>query len=91
MYGTGEGQTNPAGVDGSVNNSVFPKPLGSVSVQIGNQPANILYGGAAPGFVSGVLQLNVQIPACVSGVVPLQVKVGDGATPAGLTVAVSAQ
>ena len=59
MYGTGEGQTSPAGVDGGVNNSVFPKPIGSVSVQIGNQPANILYGGAAPGFVSGVLQLNV--------------------------------
>jgi uncharacterized protein (TIGR03437 family) len=90
LYGTGEGQTNPAGIDGNVNNTVFPEPLLEVSVLIGGQPAQILYAGAAPGFVAGVLQVNVQIPAGVSGVVPIQLKIGDATTPEGRTVAVRA-
>ncbi|MBK7928527.1 MAG: hypothetical protein IPJ98_13865 [Bryobacterales bacterium] len=31
VYGTGEGQTSPAGIDGGVANSVFPKPVLDVS------------------------------------------------------------
>ena len=81
LYGTGEGQTSPAGIDGGVNSSAFPKPLGKVSIQIGGQPAQILYAGAAPGFVAGVLQVDVQIPAGVSGTVPLQLTVGGASTP----------
>jgi hypothetical protein len=38
--------------------------------------------------VSGVLQLNVQLPAGTNGVVPLQLKIGDAGTPVGLTIAV---
>jgi len=86
IYGTGEGQTTPAGVDGAVSNSVFPKPNLPVTVTIGGRPAEVLYAGAAPGFVSGVLQLNVTIPAGVSGTVPLVIRVGEAATPAGLNV-----
>ncbi len=86
MYGTGEGQTNPPGVDGNVATSVFPKPVLPVSVQIGGRAASIPYVGAAPGFVSGVLQLNVQIPVGVTGAVPLQLQIGDATLPSPLTV-----
>ncbi len=88
LYGTGEGQTVPAGIDGSVATAVFPKPVQDVTVQIGSRAATVLYAGAAPGFVSGVLQLNVTIPAGVTGTVPISVKIGDAATPAGLNVTV---
>src|ERR1019366_9067608 len=91
LYGTGEGQTIPAGVDGNVNNTVFPKPVQLVSVTLGGQGAQILYAGAGPGFVAGVLQVDLQIPPGVSGTVPLQLIVGTGSTPAGLTVTVRAQ
>src|ERR1035441_6794037 len=87
LYATGEGQTNPAGVDGGVNNSVYPNPLAPVSAQIGGQSAQILYAGAAPGFVAGVLQVDLQIPAGVTGTVPLQLTVGNAST-AGLPVSI---
>ena len=76
LYGTGEGQTTPAGVDGGVNTTVFPKPNLPVTVQIGGQTAPVLYAGAAPDFVAGVLQVNVTIPAGVTGTVPIQLNIG---------------
>jgi uncharacterized protein (TIGR03437 family) len=88
LYGTGEGQTTPAGVDGQVNNTTYPAPNLAVTVQIGGQPAHILYAGAAPGDVAGVLQVDVLIPAGVTGTVPLQLSVGTNSTPAGLMVTV---
>jgi uncharacterized protein (TIGR03437 family) len=91
LYGTGEGQTIPAGVDGGVNTSVYPKPVLSVTAMVGGQPAQILYAGAAPDFVAGVLQVDIQIPAGVSGTVPLQLTIGTASTPSGLTVTVSGQ
>lgn len=69
----------PAGVGASVATSVFPKPLLAVTVQIGGRPANVLCAGAAPGFVAGVLQINIAIPAGLGGSLPLQVKFGDAA------------
>jgi uncharacterized protein (TIGR03437 family) len=77
LYGTGEGQTNPGGVDGSVANSVYPKPVLPVLIQIGGQTANVLYAGAAPGFVAGVLQINVSIPAGLSGASAIQINIGN--------------
>jgi uncharacterized protein (TIGR03437 family) len=89
LFGTGEGSTNPPGIDGSVAATVFPKPIEKVTVTIGGVPAEVLYAGAAPGLVAGVLQLNVVIPAnAASGNQPVVVKVGDVASQAGLTVAV---
>lgn len=88
LYGTGEGQTIPEGVDGGVATAVFPKPVQEVSVTIGGRPATVLYAGAAPGFVSGVFQLNVTIPAGLNGTLPIQVKIGEATTPAGLNISV---
>ncbi|MEO7651129.1 MAG: IPT/TIG domain-containing protein [Bryobacteraceae bacterium] len=88
LYATGEGQTNPAGVDGNVANSVFPKPILPVTVQIGGRGGEVQYDGAAPGFVSGALQVNVKIPAGVAGTVALQLRIGDATTPTGINVTV---
>ncbi len=88
LYGTGEGQTAPAGIDGSVATSVFSKPILDVSVQIGGRPANVLYAGAAPGFVAGVMQINVSIPAGLTGTLPLQIKVGEASSPTGTNISV---
>ena len=37
LYATGEGQTNPAGVDGKIATDVLPKPLLPVSVSVGGK------------------------------------------------------
>jgi uncharacterized protein (TIGR03437 family) len=63
LFATGAGQTNPGGVDGQIVVGPPPKPLGSVSVSIGGQDAEVLYAGAAPGLIAGLLQVNARIPA----------------------------
>ncbi len=90
LFGTGEGQTSPAGVDGKLANGTLPSPLGAVSVTIGGLPATVAYAGAAPGDVAGVFQVNAKIPAGVFGsAVPIQVQVGKGKSQAGATIAVA--
>jgi uncharacterized protein (TIGR03437 family) len=86
LYGTGEGQTTPAGVDGGVNTTVFPKPNLPVTVQIGGQTAPVLYAGAAPDFAAGVLQVNVTIPAGVTGTAPIQLSIGTASVSTTVTI-----
>ncbi len=77
LFATGEGQTSPAGVDGKIATDTFPKPVLPVTVTIGGAPAQVLYYGAAPFEVAGVLQINAMIPATVaSGPAPVVVQVG---------------
>ena len=78
FYATGEGQTTPVGADGRVNLPVLPKPILPVSVMIGGYSAEVLYGGAAPGTISGVMQVNARVPDAVvsSGAVPVVLVVG---------------
>jgi uncharacterized protein (TIGR03437 family) len=88
LYGTGEGQTTPAGTDGQIATSVFPKPVLPVSVLIGNVSATeILYAGAVPGNVAGVLQVNARVaPTTPSGTQSLLLRVGSFTSQTGLTV-----
>jgi uncharacterized protein (TIGR03437 family) len=86
LYGSGEGQTSPAGVDGSVATEVFPQPVLPVSIQVGGRSAAVLYAGAAPGFVAGVFQMNLRVPDGLTGAQALKAQVGAGATPDGITV-----
>ena len=62
IYATGEGQTNPGGVDGRLAVAPLPAPLLPVSATIGNLPAIVIYAGAAPTLVSGVFQVNLRVP-----------------------------
>jgi len=89
LFATGAGQTDPAGVDGQIIGATLPKPLLPVSVRIGGVTARVLYAGAAPGLVSGVLQVNVQVSAVTPGnAVPVVLRVGEAESPAQVTMAV---
>jgi len=89
VYATGAGQTNPPGVDGQVTASSLPVPVLPVQVTIASLAAEVSYAGAAPGFVAGVLQVNVQIPpGAPSGSQPVVLSVGSASSPLGVTVAI---
>ncbi len=66
LYGTGAGQTKPPGEDGKITGGELPTPVLPVSVRIGGVPAEVVYAGAAPGMVAGVLQVNARIPPGVT-------------------------
>ncbi len=94
VYMTGEGATIPAGADGVIIPAVvsaLKKPILPVTATVGGIAATVLYYGSAPGIVSGVMQVNVQIPAGVTpgSAVPIQITVGTTATQTGVTIAVS--
>jgi uncharacterized protein (TIGR03437 family) len=85
VYMTGGGLTSPASIDGSITpstpGSVLPKPLLAVTATVGGLPATVTYGGAAPGFVAGFMQVNVTIPPnAPSGIIPLVISLGATAT-----------
>jgi uncharacterized protein (TIGR03437 family) len=90
FYATGGGQTNPAGVDGSLAAVPLPSPVGKVSVTMGGTNAAILYAGAAPGLVAGLLQINVRVPAGLPSASPaaLVLNIGGAPSQSGCTVAI---
>ena len=89
LYGTGEGRTVPASVDGKLTGAPFPRPELPVNVTIGGQRVEVLYAAAAPGLVSGVIQLNVRVPAAIAqGNQPVMVRIGERDSQTGLTIAV---
>ncbi len=68
FYATGLGQTAPASVDGApVNATPYPTPVLPVTVLINGQSAQVIYAGAAPGMVAGVMQVNVVVPEILEG------------------------
>jgi uncharacterized protein (TIGR03437 family) len=89
LYATGEGQTNPNGVNGKPAAVPYPKPLAGVSLRIGGYPAEILYAGAAPGY-AGLMQINARVPSgyAGSGVLPVTLTVGGIPSQSGVTMAV---
>jgi uncharacterized protein (TIGR03437 family) len=90
LYGTGAGLTKPASVDGLLTSQPYPAPVLPVSVTIDSLPAKILYAGAAPGMVAGVMQINVVVPADASAAPfdQVVVTVGDYVSPTAIMMAV---
>jgi len=89
FYATGEGQTEPAGVDGQPAAAPLPRPVLPVDVRLGGLPVEVLYAGPAPGF-AGLMQVNIRVP---SGLVPtgnlgLELFVGCAVSQPGVTIAV---
>ena len=96
LYVTGEGQTNPPGVDGKPAKAPLPAPVLPVTATLAGQNAIVTYAGAAPGLVAGVMQVNVQIPANLIATVgtgpvavPVLVQVGFVPSQANVTITVS--
>ncbi len=90
IYATGEGQTQPGGIDGQIAGGAgLAKPAQVVTVLIDGKAAEVQYAGAAPGAVAGLFQVNVRIPAdATPGDVALEIHVGNATSQAGMTVAV---
>jgi uncharacterized protein (TIGR03437 family) len=89
MYGTGLGQTSPAGVDDVLTPVTnYPAQVYSTSVGLSMNPLfstpvpmKVLYAGPAPGLVEGVCQIDAVVPAGVSGEYFMQIIAGPGASP----------
>jgi uncharacterized protein (TIGR03437 family) len=94
LYVTGEGTTVPGGTTGAVTRTstsgpLTPQPQATLNVTIGGKPAHVIFYGEAPGFVAGIMQVNVLIPnGLASGDQPLVVFLGDAQSQSGVTVSV---
>jgi uncharacterized protein (TIGR03437 family) len=86
IFATGEGQTNPVGIDGTRSTDPYPQPVGQLDLRIGGRPAEIVFiaeGSGAP----GVLQINARIPTIVgSGAIILSLAVDSALSQDGVTV-----
>ena len=85
VYMTGEGQTSPAGVTGAIAPVNAPAPWKQprlrATATVGGLSAPVQYYGSAPGEISGVMQVNVQIPAAApTGALPIVITLTDPAT-----------
>jgi uncharacterized protein (TIGR03437 family) len=89
VYITGAGVTSPAGTTGTVTPSSPLQYVPNATATINGVNAVVAFAGAAPGEVTGVVQLNITVPANVSGnALPLMITINGVTTPAGATVAV---
>jgi uncharacterized protein (TIGR03437 family) len=91
VYATGEGQTNPAGVDGKPDSPPLPQPVTQpVTATVGGVAASVKYAGGVSGLVAGVLQVNVQIPQGIStgSAIPIVLSIGGTTSQSNVTVAI---
>jgi uncharacterized protein (TIGR03437 family) len=79
LWLTGEGVTDPPGVDGRLAGDILPKPVAGVSVEIGGLAANIEYAGAVPTLMPGLMQINAHLDRNVApgDAVPVRVRIGN--------------
>ena len=85
----------PENTDGKITpiTQSLPQPALPVTVTVDGQPANVVYAGAAPGEVTGMMQVVIQIPSSVKpgGYVPVVLQVGEVTSVEGaIWIAVSA-
>lgn len=90
LYLTRGGQTTPAGTDGALASQPLPQPNAMVTVTVGGLRAQVQYAGAAPGEVSGLMQINIQLPAGVTtgDTVPVSIALGTVVSQPGVTLAI---
>ena len=89
VYGTGFGALNPLPADGQLT-QVLAATTSAVTAVINGVPAEVLYAGAAPGLIAGVIQINVRVPDGLSAnpATPISLRMGSFTTPAGVTVSI---
>lgn len=90
FYVEGAGAMSPSVPDGTVTgDSNFPMPAQSVAVSIRGVSAAVQYAGAAPGYVSGLLQVNAVVPTSIDfgNLVPLRLNIGSFSSQLNVTIA----
>lgn len=89
LFATGLGVMQPAMADGELASAPFPRPVSDLQVRIADRPVEISYAGAAPGFVAGLIQLNVRVPGDIApGEVPVVIEAGGVHSPRTVSIAV---
>jgi uncharacterized protein (TIGR03437 family) len=91
FFVVGAGIMSPNVPDGSVSSGpVLPVPALPVKVSIRGVDATVQYAGAAPTYVSGLLQVNVFVPTSIDfgNLVPLMLSVGSFSSQFDVTIAV---
>ncbi len=86
---TGEGITNPPGLDGRIAGAILPVPVATpCSVTMGGVPATVSYCGAESGQPAGRLQVQAQVPASVpiGSAVPVVLSIGSSNSQTGATM-----
>ncbi len=80
LFGTGPGAVSPSTVTGAAASSdTLSWVTAKYTATVGASPADVLFAGMAPGF-AGLWQINVTVPAGLSGAVPVIVTVGGVAS-----------
>lgn len=90
LIGTGEGVTDPPGVDGRPATDVIPRPVAQCSAKIGGIAAVVDGCRAVANQAPGRFQLRAFVDAAVTpgSAVPVVVTVGGVSSQAGVTIAV---
>jgi uncharacterized protein (TIGR03437 family) len=89
LYATGLGAMRPASNDGELAAPPYPQPIAPYKVRIADRECEVLYGGAAPGLVAGLVQLNVRVPTDIApGVVPVSLEADGVRSPRTVSLAV---
>ena len=90
LYATGGGLTNPTSASGSLTPATPLVNRLPVTVTIAGRTVETLYAGSAPGLVTGLLQINVLLPADlpVGPAVPVVVTINGVASSSGTTVSI---
>jgi uncharacterized protein (TIGR03437 family) len=89
VYATGFGTLSPSLSDGEIDQTLATTAT-PVTATIGGVAANVLYAGAAPGLIAGVVQVNVQVPAGVAtnAGAPISLQMGSFTSQPGVTVSI---
>ncbi|MBS1829619.1 MAG: hypothetical protein JST93_30245 [Acidobacteria bacterium] len=90
LYLTGEGVTDPPGVDGRLNGLTPAQPIAPVVVSIGGALAQVTYKGGVYGVTPGLMQINAVVPlaAPAGSAIPLTVNIGGVLAQRDVTLAV---
>ena len=91
LFATGEGVRSPASVDGMIQSGLtISQPAQPISVQIARVNAPVLFVGAVPGGIPGLVEIGVLVPFGIPSntATPVTLTIGGVATTQVTTLAV---
>jgi uncharacterized protein (TIGR03437 family) len=89
LFATGEGETDPSGIDGKARSRAIPATPGTGFSDNRRAASRAYIRRSCPGLVAGVLQVNARVPLGIPpGPAQVVLKVGNQESPASILVAV---